>query len=452
MLNRKIEKYIRNHFISDSDKILLIEGARQIGKSYIIRKVGKSTYKNFIEINFVSDNEGSQLFKNVHTLEEFYLALSSLYGNRLGEYDNTMIFLDEIQQYPQYLTLLKFLREDHRFKFVASGSLLGIALRTTTSIPIGSIIRKEMFQLDFEEFLNAMGVGDDVITSMRESFEKGQSLSEEFHNFIMNQFKRYLLIGGLPDAVNEYLRTTNIINVREVQNSIQMLYGADASKYEADFGKSLSLRRIYNMVPSQMENKKKRIVAKDIRDKKGDRFDNYRDEFDYLISSGITLNVNAITNPRYPLAESARKNLVKLYLNDVGILTALLYHNNIKPILNDINSINLGSVYESVIAQELKAHGHKLFYYDNRKKGEVDFLIDNNDLMSVMPIEVKSGKDYTVHSALGRLLDNEEYNISSGIVLSNERIVSKKGKVTYMPIYYVMFLDNSELKPEDVIF
>ncbi|MDE6549567.1 MAG: ATP-binding protein [Muribaculaceae bacterium] len=452
MLKRKIAKYIEDHITSDSDKILVIEGARQIGKSYIIRTVGKAHYKNFIEINFVKDDEGPQLFKNIHTLEEFYFILSSVHGKKLGDFSDTLIFLDEIQQYPQYLTLLKFLREDHRFRYIASGSLLGITLRSSISIPIGSIIRKEMYQLDFEEFLDANGVGKTAISAIREKFENGKGVSEELHNYLMALFKRYLLVGGMPDAVNEYLDSHNILKVREVQDAIRLLYGDDASKYEADSGKSLAIRRIYDMIPSQMENKKKRIVAKDIRDKVGDRFDNYHEEFEYLISSGTALNVNAITNPRYPLVESVRKNLLKLYLNDVGLLTARLYGNNIKPVLDDQRSINLGSVYESVVAQELKAHGHRLFYYDNRQKGEVDFLIDNNAQISVMPVEVKSGKDYSVHSALTRLLDNPEYNICSGVVLSNEREVSTKGKVTYMPVYYVMFLDNHELSEDEIYF
>ncbi len=452
MLKRKIAKEIEDHLSSNSDKIMIIEGARQIGKSYIIRAVGTSHYKNFIELNFVKDDEGPQLFKNVHSVEDFYLALGSVYGNKLGNFSDTLILLDEIQHYPQYLTLLKFLREDHRFRYIASGSLLGLALRTTTSIPIGSIILKKMYPLDFEEFLHANGVGEEAVAAMRKKFENGEGLEEGLHNHLLNLFKRYLLVGGMPDAVNEYLATHNILRVREVQDAIRILYGDDASKYENDNGKALLIRRIYDMIPSQMENKKKRIVVKDIRDKKGDRFDNYQDEFEYLISSGTALDVNAITNPRYPLAESMRKNLLKLYLNDIGLLTGQLYGNNIQPVLNDYKSINLGSVYESVVAQELKAHDHRLFYYDNRQKGEVDFLIDNHSRISVMPVEVKSGKDYTVHSALNRLLENPEYNIDSGVVLSNEREVKTIGKVTYMPIYYVMFLDNPKPTEKEIYF
>lgn len=452
MLNRKIEEYIHGHLISESDKILIIEGARQVGKSFIIRKVGNQCFDNFVEINFVRDDEGPRLFKDLHTIEEFYFTLSSQFGKKLDKYNNTLIFLDEIQTYPQYLTLLKFFREDHRFKFIASGSLLGLTLRSSTSIPIGSIIRKEMYQLDFEEFLDANGYGQEAISVIRKKFEIKESLDEAQHNHLMGLFRRYLLVGGMPDAVNTYLESHNIIKVREIQNAIQKLYGDDASKYEKDSGKALAIRRIYDLIPSQMENKKKRIVAKDIHDKKGDRFDNYREEFEYLISSAIALSVNAISNPRYPLAESVRKNLLKLYYNDVGLLTSRLYGSNIQPVLNDFKSINLGAAYESVVAQELKAHGHNLFYYDNRQKGEVDFLIDNHMEMSIMPIEVKSGKDYTIHSALTRLINEPEYNIKSGVVLSNEREVQVVGKVNYMPIYYIMFLDNRQPDEESIYF
>ena len=197
-----------------------------------------------------------------------------------------------------------------------------------------------------------------------------------------------------------------------------------------------------------MENRKKRVVAQSIENKKGKTFNDYEDEFEYLISAGIALNVQAISNPVFPLIESTGKNLLKLYLNDVGILTGILYGNNIRAVLNDEKSINLGSVYESVVASELIAHGYKLFYYDNRSKGEVDYLIDDYDSLSAVPIEVKSGKDYTVHSALNNFVQNADYNIKKAFVVSNERTVTTKGKITYIPIYYIMFLKNGsgELK------
>ena len=446
MLYRKITSYIEEYLKSDTDKILILEGARQVGKSFSIREVGKRLYSNYVEINFVEDDEGRKLFKNIHTKEDFYLTLSMVAGDRLSGRDDTLVFLDEVQHYPQYLTMLKFLREDGRYRYIASGSLLGLTLQDTTSIPVGSIIRKEMFQLDFEEFLIANGFGTEAIAMMRRNYENRQSLPEEQHNHVLDLFRRYLLVGGLPDAVNTYLESHNIVKVREVQEGVRSLYADDASKYEREHGKRLLIRRIYEMIPSQMENKKKRIVAQDIRGKEGDRFAQYQEEFEYLVSSGIALAVHAISNPRFPLSESLQKNLLKLYLNDVGLLTGLLYHNNIRPVLDDVRSINLGSVYESVVAQELRAHGHKLFYYDNRKQGEVDYLIDDYSAMNVHPIEVKSGKDYTVHSALNNLLKN---NTAAGTVVSNEREIYVDGKIIYMPIYFVMFLDADAPKVDE---
>jgi predicted AAA+ superfamily ATPase len=449
MLYRKITTYIENYLKSDTNKILVLEGARQTGKSYSIREVGKRLYRNFIEINFVEDDEGDQLFKNIHKKEDFYLTLSMIAGKNLSDRSDTLIFLDEIQHYPQYLTMLKFLREDNRYRYIASGSLLGITLQDTTSIPVGSIIRKEMFQLDFEEFLIANGFGTDAIEMLHSAYENRQSLSEEHHRHVMDLFRRYLLVGGMPDAVNTYLDTHNIVKVREVQNGIRSLYADDASKYEKEHSKKLLIRRIYEMIPSQMENKKKRIVAQEIRGKEGDRFSQYQEEFEYLVSSGISLAVHAISNPHFPLSESLQKNLLKLYLNDVGLLTGILYQNNIRPILDDVRSINLGSIYESVVAQELRAHGHKLFYYDNRKQGEVDYLIDNHTTMSAHPVEVKSGKDYTVHSALNNLLKNPDYNILAGTVISNERQIYQDGKITYMPVYFVMFMEVDAPQVDD---
>jgi predicted AAA+ superfamily ATPase len=268
-------------------------------------------------------------------------------------------------------------------------------------------------------------------------------LEEKEHEYLLDLFRRYLLVGGLPDVVNEYLSNHNIVSVRNLQNAITTMYETDASQYDNSASRKLMIRRIYSMVVSLMENKKKRIVVQDIQDKKGDRFVRYADEFEYLLSSAITLGVNAIANPRFPLAESLHKNLLKLYLNDVGLLTAKLFATNIKPILQNERSINIGAVYESVVAQELVAHGYPLFYYDNRQKGEVDFIVDDYEHSSVLPIEVKSGRDYTIHSALTNMVNNADYGVKKAIVLSNERTVEINNNIIYMPIYYIMFVNKS---------
>ena len=450
MLYRKMEALIEAHLTSDSQKILLIDGARQVGKTYLIRYVGQKLFENFIEINLVEDSLGDRLFAETRTVEDLYLQISMLAGERMKQKENTLIFLDEIQAYPHLLTLLKFLSQDGNFTFIASGSLLGVILSQTTSIPMGSIRKVRMFPLDFEEFLYANGMSRMAVSAMRKKFEKREALDEATHNKMMDFFRKYLLVGGLPDAVNSYLSDHNIQLVREIQREIHDYYAADASKYDEE--KKLKIRRIYDLIPSNMENKKKRVVAKRIEGKKGKRFGEYQDEFDYLVSAGIALNVRAISTPVFPLLESSGKNLLKLYLNDVGILTGLLYGNNIRAVLSDQTSVNLGSVYESVVASELIAHGYQLFYYDNRTKGEVDYLIDDYESLSAVPIEVKSGKDYTVHSALNTFVQNEDYHIKKAFVVSNERKVTTQGKVTYLPIYDIMFFQNAPADEKDLYF
>lgn len=437
MLKRKIENLIRDHLKNQPNTILMIDGARQVGKSYIIRYVGSKMFQNFIEINLQDDFDNEKAFANIGGVENFYLQLSNIAGEKLDKKENTLIFLDEIQVYPRLLTLLKFLNKDNRYTYIVSGSLLGVTLFETPSIPMGSIEHVHMYPLDFEEFLWANHVGKQSIQYMKECFEKKESLDETTHNLMLNHFKKYLLIGGMPEVVDLYLKEFNIEKVRRKQNQIHNFYATDASKY--DTNRKLKIRRIYDVIPSNMENKKKRVQINKIEEKKGKRYSDYEDEFEYLISSGVALSVQAISNPRFPLIETSGKNLMKLYLNDVGILTNILYAKNINAVLNDDSSINLGSVYETVVASELAAHGHHLFYYDNKQTGEVDFLIDDYNSLSVLPLEIKSGKNYKIHSALDNFLKIKDYHVKNGYVFSNERQVSTENRITYFPIYYIMF-------------
>ena len=264
---------------------------------------------------------------------------------------------------------------------------------------------------------------------------------------MLQQFKIYLLVGGLPEAINIFLENRNMSHVRKVHRDIHELYRIDASQYDTE--KKLLIRKIYDMIPSIMENKKKRIVVNRIEETPSHKqFSDYADEFEYLTNSGIALGVQAVSNPRFPLTESESKNLLKLYMNDIGLLTNLLYGLNINAVLQDDKSINLGSVYETVVAQELHAHGFTLHYYDNKQKGEVDYLIDDYEHLTVLPIEVKSGKDYTVHSALDNLLETPDYHIQKAVVLSNEREVSVKNGITYLPVYYCMFYQKDFVRDE----
>ena len=444
MLYRKIAREIEAHLKKPDAPILLIDGARQVGKTYIIREVGGRLFPNFIELNMVDDSSSTGMFRNVRTIDDFYFHVSSIAGERMKEKDNTLIFIDEIQEYPHLLTMLKFLKDDDRYTYIVSGSRLCIALSEANSIPIGSIERMRMYPLDFEEFLIANGFNGDAISRLERCFHDMETLDEATHMHLMDLFRKYLLIGGMPQAVSAYLQSHNIVEVRRIHDQIRKYYEIDASKYDKE--RKLNIRRIYSMIPSNMENKKKRIIAKDIENKKGRTVGSYQDEFEYLISSGIANEVMAVSNPHFPLGETSTKNLLKLYMNDPGLLTAALYHNNIRAVLDDERSINLGAVYETAVACELKAHGFTLFYYDNKSKGEVDFLIDDFDSLSLLPLEVKSGRDYSIHSALNGFTSNPGYGVKKAYVLSNNREIKTNGAICYVPIYNIMFIRNQPIE------
>ena len=306
-----------------------------------------------------------------------------------------------------------------------------------------------MFPLDFEEFLLANDFGREAIEGLHDCFDKLRSPEATIHERVMNLFRRYLLVGGMPDAVNEYIDSHNLVRVRQIQTDIHTLYADDASKY--DLVNRLKIRRIYDLIPSNMENRKKRVVYKDIEDRKGKRSSDYEEEMEYLVSSGVALDVKAISNPKFPLVESEHKNLLKLYLNDAGLLSDILFRLNPRPVLEDEKSVNLGSLYECAVAAELAARGHRLFYYDNRNHGEVDFLIDDYKSLSVVPLEVKSGRDYRIHSALSRFVATPDYHIGRGVVLSNSGLVEERDHIVYMPVYMTMFFDADGGETDEIL-
>ena len=449
MLQRKFTTELSRFLQEEPDKIMLVNGARQIGKSYLIRYVSQQLFVNYIEINLQEDKDGVRTFANVRSVQDFYVQLGIFAGQRLGNRKDTIVFLDEIQVYPHLLTLLKFLNQDARYRYIASGSQLGIALKMTPSTPMGSVAIKQMYPLDFEEFLWAMGANTESIAAVQSQFEKREMLNESMHDYLLRMFQYYLIVGGMPEAVNQFVYDQNVAKVRAIQRDIIELYRIDASQYDEE--RRLKIRTIYDLIPSLLENKKKRVVYRNIEHNKNRRYEHYEEEFDYLTASGVATAVRAISNPHFPLKESEQKNLLKLYLNDVGLLTCLLYGMNVNAILENIKSINLGTVYESAVAQELHAHGCSLFYYDNKKLGEVDFIIDDYTNLSVLPVEVKSGKDYYVHSALDKFIANQDYSVKDVVVLCNQRRVEiDKNGILHMPVYYSMFILGNK-NSEDVL-
>ena len=436
IFERKISSEIEQYFKTDDAPILIIDGARQVGKSFIIHEIGTRYYKNYVEVNMIQDKEGPKIFQDVHTTKDLYFTLQALAGKPLGNYDDTLIFLDEIQEYGHLLTMLKFLKKEHRYKFIASGSLLGVELKKTPSIPIGSISTVRMYPMDIEEFLWANGIQKDLIQEMKKMVSNKEPIPDGLHKRMMDLFKDYLICGGLPYCVNLFLQDKDIVKLRNAHKDIYELYGNDASKYDNE-NKSHT-KAVFDSIPSSIENKRKRVFAKDIEGKEHARFDDYKDDFDNLVDSGVVLQVTCCSNPIFPLKESSKRNLLKLYMCDVAILTYLLYRNNIKPLREDLPQINLGNVYECVAAMQLSANGHNLYYCDNKSFGEVDYLVDDYDNLSVKAIEIKSGKDYKRHNAIDKLMRMNES--CEGIVLSNSGTIEEDDRITYLPIYTLMFI------------
>lgn len=438
MFKRKIEKILNDYYKSIDERIIIIDGARQIGKSFIIRETAKRFFLNYVEIDLKSDFEGQQLFKNIKATKEFYLLVSSLYGEKLNSINDTIIFLDEIQYYPHLITLLKDLKKENKFRYIASGSLLGVTLKHIF-IPMGAINEIKMYPLDFEEFLWANNVGVDSIAYLKECFNNKTPIYESMHVYFLSLFKDYLISGGLPDAIKEYVLNKNVFKTREIQSQTYSYYKDDCAKY--DFFNKLKISKIYDFLISSMGNKVKRVVFKKIENIENSNLLKYEDEFDYLTASGVVNQSLAISNPVFPLNESISKNLIKLYYNDVGILTNLLFKNNIQAILDDNYKINLGSVYETVAAMELVAHGHNLFYFDSKKVGEVDFLINDYENLNVLAVEIKSGKDQNNFRALPKLVNRDgNYKLPIGYVFGNKNLVKVEDNIITLPIYMIMFL------------
>ena len=442
MLKRKIEKDLLN-WIMSGEKALLIYGVRQAGKTYIIRACLEQSGCDYVEFNLIRQSEIVDILREANSIEDLILKLS-LYSSKKIIPGKTIIFFDEIQRYKEIVTKIKFLVEDKRFRYVLSGSLLGIELVNLKSAPVGYLQTLKMFPLDFEEFLQIFNVEEKVLERLRSSFLSRTQVDEVLHQKIMEIFHLYLIIGGMPAAVEQYRKTENIDNVIEEHIAIIEQYKLDFTQYEEE-NRKLLLTQIYELIPAELNEKNKRFKLADL--KANLRFERVSDSFTWLWKAGVALATFNTTEPTVPLLLNEKSTLFKLFLSDVGLLTSLYGKSCKLKIVSKEKDINKGSVYENVIAQELCAHNYPLYYYSNKKKGELDFIIEHAG--EVLPIEVKSGKDYEKHSALDNILRVPEYGIKNAYVFSNDN-VKTRGQVSYFPIYMVMFLEEKSIDFVDI--
>lgn len=437
MLKRKIDNYIDNYYTNNRNA-LLITGARQIGKTFSIREFGKK-FKSFIEINFIERPDAVDVFKGAKTTDDILMRLSTITTKPLikGE---TLIFFDEVQKYPDIVTAIKFLVDEGSYRYILSGSLLGVELKDLRSEPVGYMGIKEMFPIDFEEFISCLGINDRVIESLRNAWNNRIPIDDFIHSKIMELFRLYLIVGGMPAAVNKYIETNNMQEVLRIQQDIISLYKRDIAQYDPN--NKLYIEDIFNLIPPELNSKNKRFILKKLNENA--KFDRYQNSFLWLKNAGVAIPVYNVDEPKMPLLLARSRNLFKLFQSDVGLLASQYAEGIQLRILKGDKDINFGSVYENIVAQELTAHGINAFYYNNKKRGELDFVIELEG--RVLPIEVKSGKDYEFHRALSNIMDCKEYDLQKAIVFNNDNLYVKD-KIVYAPIYMVMFIEKKNEVP-----
>ena len=442
MLKRKIEKDIEK-WIENSEKALLVYGVRQAGKTFIIRECLKRNECEYIEFNLINQPELVEVLKNSTSIDDLILKLSLLSEKKIIP-GKTIFFFDEIQRYKEIVTKIKFLVEDKRYRYILSGSLLGVEIVNLKSAPVGYLQTLNMYPMDFEEFLQIFNVDENIINNLRNCFLTKTKVDEIIHNKIMEMFNLYLIIGGMPAAVERYRNTENIDEVMEEHRAIIEQYKLDFTQYEEE-NRKLIITHIYELIPAELNEKNKRFMIADIN--KSLRYERISDSFVWLWKSGVALGVFNTTEPTIPLMLNEKSALFKLFISDVGLLTTIYGKSCKLKIINKEGDINKGAVFENVVAQELHAHGYPLYYYNSKKFGEIDFIVEQNG--KSLPIEVKSGKAYNKHSALNNLLDVKEYGIEGAFIFTNDN-VKIEGKFNYLPIYMVMFLRDEPMEFADI--
>lgn len=441
MLTRTVDRILIDHF-KISKTALLIEGARQIGKTFSIRQFGKK-FKTYIEINFIEQPEAISLFKDLSNTKDLLARLSLFTKQKLIKRD-TLIFFDEVQICPEVITYIKFLVDEGSYNYILSGSLLGIEINALRSVPVGYLTIKRMFPLTFREFALNLGLNSSILENLETSFKEKKPVDDFIHKKMMELFRVYLVVGGMPAAVNRYIETNNFNEVIDIQNQIVNLYKKDITQY--DKNNKLAIAQIFELIAPQLNSQNKRFIIKDI--KSGVKFDRYENSFLWLKDAGFALPVYNVETPKIPLKLSKSRSLFKLFMSDVGLLASEYSQGIQLKIISGDDKLNYGAIFENYIAQELTACEHDLYYYNNKKRGELDFLIEYDG--EVLPIEVKSCKDYKVHRALSNIMDCGEFNLNRALIFNNSNL-KVEGKLTYAPIYMAMFL-KQEINDEDSIY
>lgn len=436
MLKREISKKIKEYLNNSNKKALLVDGARQVGKTYIIRAILNEINADFIEINFIENKNAKELFSNVNNVSDILNRISVI-SNKTIKKGKTIIFFDEVQEVKEIVTAIKFLVEEGSFKYILSGSMLGVELQNIKSQPVGYLDELKMYPLDFTEFIEAVGVKSDTIDNIKYSFQHNKEVDKLINDKMLELFRLYCIVGGMPQAVATYIDTNDLNEVLNVQKNIMLRYREDIVKYVDK--EKLYLKAIFDNIPSELNKENKRFIYTNVG--KGFRFDREQNNFLWLTDAGVVNACFVVDELKMPLKLSKATNLFKLYLSDVGLLVSTFDKIVEKNILNNENDINFGSIYENAVSQILKAHGFDLYYYNNKKRGEIDFVVEYNNEIYLM--EIKSGKTYNRHRAISNVVSNNINGIKKAYLFGNCNVY-EKDNIQYYPIYMIDVLRKEE--------
>ena len=432
------DSIIIEEWLKRSDKALLVTGARQIGKTWLIREeIAKSGYCKF-EVNFIDQPDLVDYLNVKMSANEFLVKLKMIMPEDCKPQE-TVVFFDEIQKCPEIVTKIKFLVEEGSFKYVMSGSLLGVELKGITSVPVGYLTVLRMYPMDFEEFMIANNVSKTTLEMLKAKFETCQPVDEFIHQKLLSLFFIYLIVGGMPDAVKIYIATKDIREVDKVQRDIVALYKEDFSQYESE-DKKLKLISIYDIIPAELNKQNKKFVFTMLN--KELKFDRYENSFLWLKDAGVALPVYNVEAPVIPLKASKSSNVFRLFSNDTGLLTSAYPAETKLELINKNSEVNNGAHFENAVAQQLTANGLEPYFCKKKNIGELDVLVEMDG--KVVPIEVKSGKAYKAHKSLDNFMKISDYHIEKAYVLSVANM-EQEGAVVYRPIYMCYLLKERKI-------
>lgn len=432
------DSIIIEEWLKSSDKALLVTGARQIGKTWLIREeIAKSGYRKF-EVNFIDQPDLVDYLNTQMSAEDFLVKLKMIMPEECKP-QKTVVFFDEIQKCPEIVTKIKFLVEEGSFKYVMSGSLLGVELKGIASVPVGYLTFLRMYPMDFEEFMIANNVSKITLEMLKAKFETCQPVDEFIHQKLLSLFFIYLIVGGMPDAVKIYIATKDIREVDKVQRDIVALYKEDFSQYESE-DKKLKLISIYDIIPAELNKQNKKFVFT-MLDKEL-KFDRYENSFLWLKDAGVALPVYNVEAPVIPLKASKSSNVFRLFSNDTGLLTSAYPAETKLELINKNSEVNNGAHFENAVVQQLMANGLEPYFCKKKNIGELDVLVELDG--KVVPIEVKSGKAYKAHKSLDNFMKISDYHIDKAYVLSVAN-TEQEGAVVYLPIYMCYLLKEQKI-------